>query len=86
VDSFKKIPGESLVSLVRVRNTMTFAFSYAITPWIHSSGLQNTFIAVGIIARVSGFVFLPVIRYGKSLRAKAAMRYWRYAASQTVGH
>lgn len=86
VDSFKEIAGESLVSLVLVRNNMTFAFSYAITPWIDSSGLQNTFIAVGIIAFFSGLMFLPVIWKGKSLRARAAERYWRYAATQAIAH
>ncbi|KAH7025068.1 uncharacterized protein B0I36DRAFT_366964 [Microdochium trichocladiopsis] len=72
VDCFKEIAGESMVSLILVRNTMTFAFSYAITPWIEASGLQNTFIAVGVIALVTGFSFLLMIWKGKSFREKGA--------------
>ncbi|KXJ86559.1 major facilitator superfamily domain-containing protein [Microdochium bolleyi] len=86
VDCFKEIAGESMVSLILVRNTMTFAFSYAITPWINASGLQNTFIAVGIIALGTGFSFLLMIWKGKSFRIKCADRYWLYAADQMVKH
>lgn len=83
VDSFKEIAGESMVSLILCRNTLTFAFSYAITPWINASGLQNTFIAVGIIAFGTGLSFLLMIWKGKALRIKSAARYWRYAALES---
>ncbi|KAJ1322980.1 MFS transporter [Microdochium nivale] len=84
VDCFKEIAGESMVSVILVRNTMTFAFSYAITPWINAAGLQNTFIAVGIIALVTGFSFLLMIWKGKACRERCADRYWLYAADQMV--
>ena len=86
VDSFKEIAGESMVSLILCRNTLTFAFSYAITPWIEASGLQNTFFAVGIIALVTGFTFLLMIWKGKDWRVASSKRYWRYAADQVVKH
>lgn len=86
VDSGRDIAGESMVSLILCRNTLTFAFSYAITPWINASGMQNTFIAVGIIAFVTGSSFVLMIWKGKELRTKTASRYWRYAATQAVVH
>lgn len=86
VDCYKEIAGESMVSLILVRNTMTFAFSYAITPWIGASGMQNTFIAVGIIAFVTGLGFLLMIWKGKEYRIKGEARYWKYAADQLVKH
>ncbi|KXH39786.1 hypothetical protein CSIM01_07806 [Colletotrichum simmondsii] len=58
VDSFKEIAGESIVSLILCRNTLTFGFSYAITPWIDVAGLQNTFIVVSIISFLTGYLGL----------------------------
>lgn len=86
VDCFKEIAGETIVSLILMRNNLTFAFGYAITPWINAAGMQNTFIAVGIICFVTGLSFLLMIWKGKSLRIRCEKRYWDYTASQVVRH
>lgn len=86
VDCFKEIAGESIVTLILVRNTVSFAFNYGIIPWINQAGLQNTFVAVGIIALVTGVSFLLVIWKGKWWRASCADLYWRYARDQMVQH
>ncbi|KPI41281.1 putative MFS-type transporter [Cyphellophora attinorum] len=86
VDCYKEIAGETIVSLIIVRNNMTFAFGYAITPWINASGLQNTFIAVSVICLVTGMSFLLMIWKGRALRISCEKRYWEYAASQLVKH
>lgn len=86
VDCFKEIAGESMVSLILVRNTLTFAFNYGITPWIEASGIRDTFIAVAVLAMATGFTFLGVVWKGKCLRRRSAERYWRYASTQVVKH
>ncbi|KAK1640532.1 major facilitator superfamily domain-containing protein [Colletotrichum phormii] len=86
VDAFKEIAGESIVSLILCRSTLTFGFSYAITPWIDGAGLQNTFIVVAIISFLTGMSFLIMIWKGKQLRILSEARYWRYAAMQVVRH
>ncbi|KAK1691366.1 major facilitator superfamily domain-containing protein [Colletotrichum godetiae] len=86
VDAFKEIAGESIVSLILCRNTLTFGFSYAITPWIDGAGLQKTFIVVAIISFLTGVSFLIIIWKGKQLRIFSEARYWRYAAMQVVKH
>jgi hypothetical protein len=50
VDCFKETAGDSMVTVIIVRNTLGFAFSYAINPWINTSGLQNCFVAVAMVA------------------------------------
>uniref|UniRef100_A0A060T1K0 ARAD1C17094p n=1 Tax=Blastobotrys adeninivorans TaxID=409370 RepID=A0A060T1K0_BLAAD len=79
VDCYKDISGESLVSVILARNTISFAFNYAITPWIDHSGLQNTFIVVGVLALVTGLSTVAVIYKGRRLRLASKNRYWRLA-------
>lgn len=82
VDCFKEIAGESFVSIMIIRNTLGFAFSYAITPWIEGMGLRNCFISVSLISLVCTNTFLIMIFWGKSLRKLSAARYWRYVAAE----
>ncbi|KAJ0313682.1 hypothetical protein COL5a_003395 [Colletotrichum fioriniae] len=82
VDCFKEIAGESFVAIIIIRNTLAFAFSYAITPWIEASGLQNCFISVAMISLVCTCSFLPMIKWGKALRRFSAERYWRFVADE----
>ncbi|KAM3506166.1 hypothetical protein MY11210_007660 [Beauveria gryllotalpidicola] len=76
VDSFREISGEALVTLILVRNTMSFAISYGITPWLDGLGLQNCFISVAFVALAICSIFLPIIWYGKRLRAAKRKSYW----------
>ncbi|KAM3467934.1 hypothetical protein MY5147_008432 [Beauveria neobassiana] len=76
VDSFREISGDALVTLILVRNTMSFAISYGITPWLDALGLQNCFISVAFVALAICSIFLPVIWYGKRLRAAKRESYW----------
>ncbi len=76
VDSFREISGDALVTLILIRNTMSFAVSYGITPWLDGLGLQNCFISVAFVALAICSIFLPVIWYGKRLRAAKRESYW----------
>ncbi|VUC30657.1 unnamed protein product [Clonostachys rosea] len=82
VDCFKEIAGESFVSIMIVRNTIGFSFSYAITPWIEATGLRNCFISVAMISLVCTSSFLLMIRWGKSLRRFSAPKYWEFVAAE----
>lgn len=78
VDCFKDISGESVITIIVIRNTIGFAFNYAIDPWIRSMGLQNCFISAGLISLVCTWSFLLMTFFGKKLRVMSAERYWRY--------
>jgi hypothetical protein len=76
IDSYKEISGDALVTMICIRNSMGFGFSYGVTPWIDTSGVQNTYIAVGFIGMVFwGLSFLMIV-IGKKCRKATAKRYW----------
>ncbi|OAA72972.1 MFS transporter [Akanthomyces lecanii RCEF 1005] len=76
VDSFREISGDALVSVILIRNTMSFAIGYGITPWLDGLGLQNCFISVAFVALAICGTFLPMIWWGKRLRAAKRESYW----------
>jgi MFS family permease len=82
-DCFEAMAGESFVSIMIIRNTIGFAFSYAITPWIDAMGLRDCFISVSLIPFFCTYTFLAVIFWGKSWRRLSAKRYWQFVSLQS---
>ena len=80
VDCFKDIAGESMITVIIIRNTLGFGFSYGINPWINNLGLRNCFVSVALIALACTYSFLIIIVIGKSLRKFSAKQYWKYVA------
>lgn len=85
VDCFKEISGESMASVIIIRNTIGFGISYAITPWYTNMGLQNCFITAGFISIACMATFLPMIWKGKALRKFSAKKYWKYVETSVIG-
>ena len=85
VDCFKEIAGESMSSIIIIRNTIGFGFSYAITPWYTNMGLQDCFITAGFVSVACMGTFLLMIWKGKDLRRYSAQTYWKYIESSVVG-
>lgn len=77
VDSFRGMSGDGLASIILVRNTMSFAIGYGITPWIETLGLRDCFLSVAFVGMAICAVFLPVIIWGKGWRASKRESYWR---------
>jgi len=86
VDSYKDLSGEAMITVIVIRNTLSFGFNYGITPWITASGLQNTFVAVAMISIGVTLTFLPMVKFGKALRRRSAKKYWRYVESGVAAH
>ncbi|KAK7600660.1 hypothetical protein V3481_002191 [Fusarium oxysporum f. sp. vasinfectum] len=84
VDCFKEIAGETTVSIMLIRNTIGFGFSYAITPWWTTQGLKNCFITAAMISLACTLTFLVMIVYGKRIRRWSIPSYRKYMASMTV--
>ncbi|KAI1621677.1 major facilitator superfamily domain-containing protein [Exophiala viscosa] len=76
VDSYHEISGDALVAVILVRNTMSFAISYGITPWLTNLGYQNCFISAAFIGMAASSAFFIMIKWGKGFRTKSAPRYW----------
>ncbi|GAB1212822.1 hypothetical protein ATERTT37_001970 [Aspergillus terreus] len=76
VDSYSEVSGDAMSSIILVRNTMSFAFNYGITPWIENLGYQNCFISAAFIGVACSAVFLFMIKYGKTFRTRSRAKYW----------
>lgn len=79
VDSYKDLGGEAIVTVILVRNTMSFAVGYGITPWVKDMGLQNAFIVAACAGLLQCATFLLFVRWGKQLRRRSGRRYAKYA-------
>lgn len=89
IDSYKDLSGEAMVTVILVRNTMSFAIGYGVTPWVTNMGYQNAFILAAFAGMAQCATFLVVVKYGKQLRRQSAERYKKYVdemADQGVVH
>ncbi|KAF7595834.1 hypothetical protein BBP40_004646 [Aspergillus hancockii] len=76
IDSYRELSGDAMTSIILVRNTMSFAIGYGITPWINGLGYQNCFISAAFIGMACSAVFLVMIKWGKTLRMRSREKYW----------
>ncbi|EED11903.1 conserved hypothetical protein [Talaromyces stipitatus ATCC 10500] len=76
IDSYHDISTDAIVTVILVRNTMSFAIGYGITPWLTNLGYQNCFISAAFIGMAVSLVFLVMVKYGKPLRVRTASQYW----------
>lgn len=78
VDCHREMSAPGMVPIIVIRNLLSFAIGYGITPWITNTGLQNTFIAAAFISMACNGTFLIVVKFGKSWRNKHKAAYWKY--------
>ncbi|KAL1967169.1 hypothetical protein VTN77DRAFT_3460 [Rasamsonia byssochlamydoides] len=76
VDSYRELSGDAMTTVILVRNTMSFAIGYGITPWINNLGYQNCFISAAFIGMACSAIFFVMVRYGKTFRIKSREKYW----------
>ncbi|PWY72456.1 MFS transporter [Aspergillus sclerotioniger CBS 115572] len=77
VDSYRELSGDAMASVILVRNTMSFAMGYGITPWVNHLGYQNCFISAAFVGMACAAVFLVMIKWGKTFRIHSREKYWR---------
>ncbi|KAH7009089.1 major facilitator superfamily domain-containing protein [Microdochium trichocladiopsis] len=76
IDSYPGISGDAIVTVIIIRNTMSFAISYGITPWLSQLGYQTCFITAAFIGLAVTSVYLIIIQFGKRLRVQSADKYF----------
>ncbi|KAL4969293.1 putative serine/threonine protein kinase ENV7 [Aspergillus stella-maris] len=76
VDSYRELSGDAMATVILVRNTMSFAIGYGITPWVDNLGYQNCFVSAAFVGMACSTVFLVMIKWGKSFRVHSRQRYW----------
>ncbi|KAH6886891.1 putative MFS transporter [Thelonectria olida] len=84
IDSYHGISGDAIVTVILVRNTMSFAISYGITPWLTNLGYQNCFISAAFVGMAASSVFFVMIKYGKTLRVRSASKYQKLVSLDTA--
>ncbi|CDK26580.1 unnamed protein product [Kuraishia capsulata CBS 1993] len=80
IDCYKEVSGDGLVTMILIRNSLGFGFSYAVTPWLDAVGVQNLFIAIGCLGVFFWGLSFAVIVFGKKMRKGTAKSYWRFIA------
>ncbi|CAI7666435.1 unnamed protein product [Penicillium viridicatum] len=76
IDSYRELSGIAMASVILVRNTMSFAIGYGITPWIDNMGYQNCFISAAFIGMACTSVFFVMIKFGKTFHERSREQYW----------
>ncbi|KAF7901193.1 hypothetical protein EAF00_003414 [Botryotinia globosa] len=76
IDTYQQLGGQAMVTVIIIRNTMSFAINYGITPWILNTGYQNTFVAAASISLAQVLVFLAFVKWGKGWRSGSRELYW----------
>ncbi|KAL2862096.1 kinase-like domain-containing protein [Aspergillus pseudodeflectus] len=77
VDSYRELSGDAMATVILVRNTMSFAMGYGITPWVQDLGYQNCFISAAFVGLACSLVFLAMVKWGKTFRVQSRTKYWR---------
>lgn len=80
IDSYRALSGEAIITVILVRNTMSFAIGYGITPWVTGMGLQNCFLTAAFVGLAQVCTVFAFIVYGKRLREKSVHRYDKYVS------
>ncbi|KAL4881745.1 major facilitator superfamily domain-containing protein [Aspergillus karnatakaensis] len=79
-ESYPGLAGEATTAVIVIRNVIGCGMTFAISPWIESSGLQGTFVAVGVLAFVVFGSGVLLIWKGKACRRMGARRYYSMVA------
>ncbi|KAK9234239.1 major facilitator superfamily domain-containing protein [Lipomyces kononenkoae] len=79
IDSYPDLSSEAMVTVIIIRNTMSFAVNYGITPWVMNMGLQNAFLVAAFAGMAQVLTFLIFVKWGRVLRARSAQKYLEYS-------
>ncbi|KAJ5400720.1 hypothetical protein N7465_011209 [Penicillium sp. CMV-2018d] len=75
MDSYREITGDAFTAVAFMRNAVSIAIPFATTPWIQRNGIQNMFIACGMMSLAINGLIIPMIIWGKSARRALTHRY-----------
>lgn len=87
--SYPELSGQMVTTCVLIRNTLSFAINYGITPWLQASGYLRVYCIVAGIGFVWNASLFVMTRYGRRLREMTADRYNRdvdRARAKGLGH
>ncbi|KAL3446287.1 major facilitator superfamily domain-containing protein [Aspergillus insuetus] len=81
-ESYPSLAGEATTTVIAIRNIIGCMMTFAIGPWIKTSGLRDTFITVGLLAFAVFISGILLIWRGKNCRKMGARRYYAIVAKK----
>lgn len=87
--AYRDLGGELVTTLILIRNTLSFAINYGITPWKDALGTRNMFVMSAVLAAACNASMFVFICWGRRMREASAAVYWRYvedARAKGMGH
>ncbi|ANZ75800.1 BA75_02774T0 [Komagataella pastoris] len=69
---------ECMTGVATIANLLGCIFTFACSPWLEASGVENTYIALAVINIVLMLGSLPFIRWGKHFRARTREGYLNF--------
>ncbi|KAF2653659.1 putative MFS transporter [Lophiostoma macrostomum CBS 122681] len=75
IDTYKDFGADAVTAAICIRNTLGFAISYGVTPWVENMGYQNAFLVAAAASVLQVLTFLIFIKWGPAMRAASADRY-----------
>jgi MFS family permease len=78
MDAYPDMVLEGMVGVAVINNTIGCIFSFVASRWIAASGVQNTFVAIGVLSFVFMMTTVPMIIWGKKCRRWTRLRYQRF--------
>lgn len=82
VDAYPEMVLEGMVGVAVINNSIGMIFSFITSPWMGASGVQNTFVAAGVLAFGALATSLPMAWWGKAARRRTRDRYTRFVADR----
>ncbi|KAI7493618.1 MFS general substrate transporter [Hortaea werneckii] len=78
MDAYPEMVLEGMVGVAVINNSLACIFTFCVSLWIDASGLQDTFIAIGVLSFAIQLLKLPMIYWGKASRRWTADAYRRF--------
>ena len=75
MDAYPEMVLEGMVGVSVVNNSIGCIFTFVTSIWLNNSGIQNTFVAVGVLDFVFVMLTVPMMIWGKRCRAWTRTRY-----------
>ncbi|KAF5548556.1 transporter HOL1 [Fusarium phyllophilum] len=78
IDCYTELGSDAIVTIILIRNTMSFVIGYGVTPWVTGMGYQNAFLVAAFVAMAQFSLAFVFIKYGKQFRRNSTASYFKY--------
>ncbi|KAM0438827.1 hypothetical protein ACHAPT_001588 [Fusarium lateritium] len=75
IDTYQSLTAEAFVFVTFIRNIVCVGLPFGVVPWMNSMSLTNIFVISGCINTVVALLFVPLMVWGRRIRAAKASKY-----------